>query len=196
MKKLAMLLMIPALAMFMVPALASANWYYWWSIQGSYEMVATGGCIHSKDGFTHNDTNTIWTATGSNWWTSTYVGHGTFTFDLGRSNDYPGYATGTMKVTQSCAHSNGQVIQNAAPPPVLNLETFPLYWKIENDGDITVKIPSVGLELSGKMSMDRMSMTLVSMNQLQHVYNPATTPPTFLYDQVCVISRVLFRVRE
>ena len=101
-----------------------------------------------------------------------------------------------MKVTQSCAHSNGQVIRNVVPPPVLNLETFPLHWNIENDGVITVKIPNVGLELSGRISLDYMSMTLVSMNQLQHVYNPATKPPTFLYDQVCVISRVLFRVRE
>jgi hypothetical protein len=186
------MMMIPALVMFMVPALASANWYYWWSIRGTYEMVATGGCIHSPEGFTANGTN--WTATGSKWWTSTYVGEGTFTFDLGPSLVYPGYANGTMTVIQSCAHSNGQVIQNVVPPPVLNLETFPLHWKIENDGAITVKIPNVGLELSGKISLDHMSMTLVSTNQLQKVYNPAIKE--FLYDQVCVISRVLFRVRE
>jgi len=34
MKRLAALVVILALAMFMVPALASANWYYWWGIQG------------------------------------------------------------------------------------------------------------------------------------------------------------------
>jgi hypothetical protein len=194
MKKLSVFLILPLLAMFMVPVLASANWYYWWGIRGTWEMVATGGCIHSPDGFEPNAAN--YTAKGEHWWTSTYVGQGTFTFDVAPSLDYPGYRTGTMTVTQSCAHSNGQVIKNVVPPPVLNLETFPLHWKIADDGVITVKIPNVGLELSGKVSLDYMSMTLVSMNQLQHVYNPATKPPTFLYDQVCVISRVLFRVRE
>ena len=35
MKKLAALVIIPALVVFMLPALASANWYYWWGIQGT-----------------------------------------------------------------------------------------------------------------------------------------------------------------
>ena len=48
MKKLAVLMMIPALVMFMVPALASANWYYWWGIQGNWEMSASGSCLHSS----------------------------------------------------------------------------------------------------------------------------------------------------
>jgi hypothetical protein len=198
MKRSAVLLMIPVLAiMLTVPALASANWYYWWGILGTWEMVATGGCIHAPSGFEYNEATRTWTANPSNWWTSTYVGQGTFTFDVVLAPaPYQGYRTGTMKVTQNCAHSNGKVIQNFAPPPVLNLETFPLFWKLEDGGAMTVKIPNVGLELSGKVSLDYISMTLVSMNQLQHVADPTTKPPTPLYDQVCAISRVLFRVKE
>jgi hypothetical protein len=196
MKKLAVLLILPALVMLMVPAPASANWYYWWKIRGTWEMVATGGCVHAPHGFEYNEAALTWTAKETDWWTSTYVGQGTFTFDIAPSPNYLEYRTGTMTVTQNCAHSNGKVVQNVVPPPVSNLETFPLHWRIDDDGVITVKIPKVGLELLGKVSLDYMSMTLVSMNQLQHVYNPATTPPTFLYDQVCAISRVLFRVRD
>ena len=161
-------------------------------------MVATGGCIHAPQGFDYVDATKTWTAKENDWWTSIYIGQGTFKFDVVLSTNptYPGYRTGTMKVTQNCVHSNGKVIQNVTPPPPLLLETFPFYWNIEDDGAITVKIPNVGLELSGKVAMDYMSMTLVSMNQLQHVYNPATTPPTYMYDQVCPISRVLFRVKE
>ena len=62
MKKLAVFLVIPALTMLMVPALVSANWYYWWSIRGSWEMVATGGCIHSPDGFEPSGAN--WSCQG------------------------------------------------------------------------------------------------------------------------------------
>ena len=60
MKKLAVLMMIPALAMFMVPALASANWYYWWGIQGTWEMSASGSCLHSSQ-------STITTIRGREW---------------------------------------------------------------------------------------------------------------------------------
>ena len=196
MKKLAMLMVIPALVMFMVPAVATANWYHWWGILGTWEMVATGGCIHAPQGFNYTEANRTWTAIGTDWWTSIYVGQGTFKFDVALSTNpsYPGYRTGTMKVTQNCVHSYGAVIQNVIPPPPLNMETFPLYWHIEDDGAITVQIPNVGLELSGKIAMDYMSMTLVSMNQLQVVKDPSTG--AFRYYQVCPISRVLSRVKE
>jgi len=186
MRRLALLLMIPALAMLMVPALASANWYYWWGIQGTWEMVATGGCVHSQSDFTFDPGTATWTPTGV-YSTSIYVGQGTFTFDAAPSSVYPGYRTGTMTVTNSCVYSNGLVNQKVVPPLTSGLETFPLHWKIEDDGAITVQIPNVGLEGSGRVSLDHMSMTLVSTMQKQGA------PGAY---QICNISRVLFRVRE
>jgi len=52
MKKLAVFLMIPALAMFMVPAMASADGnHHWGAIQGTYAMTAVGNCLWSQGGF-------------------------------------------------------------------------------------------------------------------------------------------------
>ena len=86
MKKLAVLVMIPALAMLMVPALASANWYSLVEHPGDLRNGRDGWLCPFAEGFTLNDaTATLEPLMEVHWWTSTYVGQGTFTFDVAAS---------------------------------------------------------------------------------------------------------------
>jgi hypothetical protein len=197
MKKLAVILTV-AMATLIAVTMASAQG--WGAIRGTYEMAATGGCMHSRDistNHTYDPDKRIWQFTGSNWWTSIYVGQGTFTFDVAPATDpaWGGWSTGTMSATASCVHSNGYVVQNLVPPASSGLTTLPFYYVIWDDGTIVVVIPKVGLVLSGKTSWDHKSMTLVSTNQIQNASDLTTTPPTPII-QVCNISRVLLRVGE
>ena len=51
MRKLAALMVVPALAIFMVAAMATAQ-DGWGTIHGTYEMTGVGTCINSPGGFT------------------------------------------------------------------------------------------------------------------------------------------------
>lgn len=53
MKKLALAVMLAALSTLLTPAIAPAwdEHFGWWVMHGSYEMTATGSCLHSTKGF-------------------------------------------------------------------------------------------------------------------------------------------------
>jgi hypothetical protein len=178
MKKLAVVVMMPALVIFMA-ATASAGGHHWGYIQGTYEMVATGSCIHSTEGFSFSGSGTpleptIATPLGS-YFTSAYVGQGTWTFE--------GDGTGTMQVTQSCILPD-RATQAVVPPDSSPPTAF--RYRFEEDGTIIVTIPAFFLELSGRISSDHKTMTLVSAMQNQPL------GPT--KHQICDIARVLIRV--
>lgn len=94
MGKLAMLMMIPALPMFMMPAMATANRYDWWGIQGTWKMSASGSCLHSSAAYSPT-TAGGWTAPGdSNVYVGVTVSNGTWTFES------TGWLTGTGTYSQ------------------------------------------------------------------------------------------------
>lgn len=180
MKKIVALMMIPVLALSMA-VVASAGGHHWGFIQGTYEMVATGSCIHSSGGFNFSGSGTpldptIAAPIGS-YWASVYVGQGTFTFESD--------GTGTMRVTQSCILPD-KATQATAPPE--SADPGPFSYQFSENGTIIVTIPAVGLELSGRLSQDHKTMTLVSAMQYQPL------GPTG--HQICDIARVLIRVKD
>jgi hypothetical protein len=183
MKRLAAVVMMIATGVFMVTTLASAQG--WGAIQGTYEMVATGACIHSTAFSTLTGAGIppdpyVYAATGSTTFVSAFVGQGTFTFDSD--------GTGTMRVIQSCIHPT-KATQAVAPPNFLEPSAFS--YRFADDGRIIVSVPAAGLELSGRISRDHKTMTLVSAMQLQ---SGAAGGPTGF--QVCDITRILIRVEE
>jgi hypothetical protein len=163
MKKLAVLLMIPALAMFMVPAMASANWYYWWGIQGTWEMSASGSCLHSSEPYFQNEKR-------NNWWTApdtseVYAGvtvsNGTWIFKNGEG-------TFSQRIYATILPGGAKVFNEILVPlevRVLEQKDVPFTYTITPSGDITVKVGI--MELVGRISIDNGTMTLLSANTVQ-----------------------------
>ena len=199
MKKLAVfIMMFSALAISMVPAIASAFDVPPGAVHGAYEVFATGTCTHSGHEFTLNqskptdvasanivnNTPGIASPTVSDAWVSTYLGRGTFTFY--------GDGTGAMRMTQYCILPVGSptawLDQKVGPP--ISAAAAPFEYWLAKDGTITVRIPAVGLWLSGTLSKDHKTMTLFSSMQQQTV---SLDPPHY---QVCTIGRMLFRADD
>lgn len=206
MKKLAML-MIPALAMFMVPAMASANWYYWWGVQGTWEMSASGSCLHSSKAYVPNPSpispsnpapKNWWTAPdGSDVYAGVAVANGTWTFES------TGWKTGKGTYSQriyatilpgGAKSLNGILIPlevRVLPPLSVPLTPIEFYYEITPSGDITVTetLPSGGVTIThtGSISMDKMTMTLLTANNVQAL------PGMFGYT-ICNFARTLIKV--
>jgi hypothetical protein len=58
MKKLAVFLMIPAL-MLVAASTASAYYYDWWGIHGTYAMTGSGNCLWAPAGFDPKTLNAL-----------------------------------------------------------------------------------------------------------------------------------------
>ena len=210
MKKLAVLLIIPALAMFMVPALASANWYYWWGIQGTWEMSASGSCLHSSEPYSSSAAGG-WIAPGtSNVYAGVTVANGTWTFEstgwLTGKGTYsqriyatilPGGAT-----TMPGKDTGGNPITLTVPLEVRVIPSLVLYpqppavaftYEITPSGEITITEPNVGpdkvtLTHSGSIATDRKTITLLTANQ------PVNYGTNLFANTICNFSRTLIKV--
>jgi len=199
MKKLALLFVMIAMATFMAEmALADDHgwWGYWWGIQGTYEMVATGTCLHDKLGFTFSGTGTLidpYTATpnSADHFISAYMGEGAWTFFRD--------GAGTMQVMQNCilpdySGITAKVTQSLMPSAPLGITTVPFTYEVEGS-TITVTIPPpVNLTLVGKISSDHKTMTLQSAMPVPE--QGVQFNGVIHYYQICTINRTLFRVNE
>jgi hypothetical protein len=184
MKQLAVFLMIPALALFMVPALASAEDGL--AIQGTYAMSASGSCLHSeREYFQNADRNNWWTVpNGSHVYAGVTVANGTWIF----KND----GTGTYSQTIYATILPGGHV----PVPVIPVEVRVLaaknvafHYVITASGDITVTQDNNGIQSSGSISNDKKTMTLLTANNVQHLADP------FWYT-ICNTARILIKVDE
>ena len=93
MKKLSLIVIIAALSMFMSAAVASDFGHSWWDFNpfhdfhGTYEMISSGICLHSKDGWkdasdTLNGTVPPFTpVAGSTVWAGTATARATWIFN-------------------------------------------------------------------------------------------------------------------
>jgi hypothetical protein len=194
MKKLAVLMTIPALAMFMVPALASANWYYWWGIQGTWEMSASGSCLHSSEPYYQNpDRNNWWTAPpGSEVYAGVTVSNGTWTFKAHGAGTYSQRIYATI-LPGGADSMNGIPVplEVRVLPPLSVAQPTPVEftYEITPSGDITVTETVSGIKLFGHISKDMNTMTLLSANNVQKF------GANFQYT-ICNTARTLIKVPE
>jgi hypothetical protein len=180
MKRLAALVVILALAMFMVPALASANWYYWWGIQGTWEMSASGSCIHSSENYETGANGWLTAPSNSDVYAGVTVSNGTWIFKPNGEGTY----SQTIYAT---------ILPGGSAPAPLAVRVFPqknlvFSYDITPSGDI--KVTAGGIELIGKISKDMSSMTLLSANNIQDLRNFG------LGYTICNTARTLIKVRE
>jgi hypothetical protein len=191
MKRLAVLMMIPALAMFMVPALASANWYYWWGIQGTWEMSASGSCLHSSDPYYQDPArNNWWTApVGSQVYAGVTVSNGTWIFKANGEGTYSQtiYATILPGGATSMPGPAGSPLPVPLEVRVIAQKDQLFTYAITPSGDITVT--TGGIELIGNISKDMNTMTLLSANNVQKFGG------NFQYT-ICNTARTLIKVQE
>jgi len=186
MRKLGMLMMIPALVMLLVPAMASANWYYWWarSLDGTYEMVANGSCLHSPAGFDLSDG--VYTPKGAPVWAATTFAEATWTFEPNGTGTVSGW-------NYVIDFPPGRPIGTppAQTPDVRkNPISFAFHYELTASGEITATFddpynPPALPHMYGKVSIDRRVITLVN------AYEPQT-----IGGAICNVGRTLFRVSE
>jgi len=200
MKKLAVLIMIPALAMLMVPALASANWYYWWGIQGTWEMSSSGSCLHSS--LPYEQINGKWTAPASSQvYAGVTVANGTWTFES------TGWLTGKGAYSQTIyatilpggaktmpgLDKDGNPIDLPVPLEVRVLPSSKEFtYEITPSGDITVIETANGVPTGnmfyGSISIDKKTMTLLSANHVQEFWK------NLFANTICNFARTLIKV--
>jgi len=204
MKKLALLLLIPALAMFIVPSLASANWYYWWGIQGTWEMSASGSCLHSS--LPYQQISGKWTAPPSSQvYAGVTVANGTWTLES------TGWLTGTGTYAQTIyatilpggaatmpgKDKDGVDITLLVPLEVrvISSQTPVVFtYEITQSGDITVTetvpvgVDKVTITHRGSISADRKTITLLTANQ------PVNYGTNLFANTICNFSRTLIKV--
>lgn len=198
MKKFAVLMLIPALAIFMVPVIALADDDAWNGFHGKYQMSASGSCLHSSLEYFKNQSR-------NNWWTAppdskVYVGvtvaNGTWTFESTGTGRYsqtiyatilPGGAD-TMPV-----QTPGGVADVAVPLEVRVLASakpVEFTYEITPSGDITVTETVSGIKLYGSISIDKKAMTLLSANNVQDFGR------NLFGWTICNFARTLIKVKE
>jgi len=197
MKKLAVLMMIPALAMFMAVAMASAEHNHRIAIQGTYEMVSSGSCLHSSEMYLRNPTNGRWTAPNdSKVYAGVTVSNGIWIFNHNGSGEYSQtiYATILPGGADSMPVTVGGVTTDVPVPlevRVLASQTpVDFTYEITPSGNITVTETVSGIKLYGSISIDKKAMTLLSANNVQDFGRNL-----FGYT-ICNFARTLIKVGE
>jgi hypothetical protein len=183
MKKLAMVVIIAVMSTFMSAAVASDFGQNWWWISnpfkyfhGTYEMIASGSCIHSEKGYDANHSP----ISGGKVYVGTTVANGTWIFKNG--------GTGTYSFTN---YATIIPTTDATPPLGIRVATFtdvPFTYEITPFGDITVH--AGGIDLVGSISIDHNTMTLLSANNIQNFVDP---PYWFT---ICNTARTLIKVGD
>ncbi len=203
MKKLSLIVIITTLTMFMSAAVASDFRNGWWwnnnpfqYFHGTYEMIASGSCAHSGDGWKDSsdppkynlnaEKPPFFPVDPSKFYVGTTVAFGTWTFNKD--------GTGTYTVTNYATILPGSNFYD--PANGILLEQHPqanFTFTVSPFGDITVTTgnPTIGIvELIGSISNDKRTMTLISANQVQNLNG------IHLYWAVCNTARTLIKVSD
>jgi hypothetical protein len=191
MKKLTVFMMIAALALFIAPVIASAGDDGWTNFHGTYQMSASGSCLHSSEPYYQNTLrNNWWTAPAeSKVYAGAAVANGTWIFeDGGGTYSQTIYATilpgGAASMPVGVGGSDVPVPLEVRVLPSSNV---PFTYAITPSGDITVT--TGGIELIGSISIDKKTITLLSANNVQHFGG------LFQYT-ICNFARTLIKVGE
>jgi hypothetical protein len=175
MKKLAVMVLLPAVVIFVAVAMASADKDGWGAIHGTYSMTASGGCLHSSLGFNANLTP----ITGSVVWGAIAMPQGIWTFDS--------HGTGTVSGTNYILDFPPGSPVFGGPIARQSPISFNFHYEVTDDGAITV-FPPLPPNLVGMISKDHKTLTLSNANQVQAV--------GVLGYAICNFTRNLIRVEE
>lgn len=223
MKKLAVVMVIPALAMFVAVGMTSAggqHWNHWWGIHGTYAMTGAGNCLWSPKPFTPipppasppKDMTDLLTGY---WGDPTYSGH----FSVQGQMVFRADGKGTAEFTHFGISSPpiiGAPTATFAPSGSLKFH-FAFEYHVNRDGTITIAMipdpgefqgyassgPNAGqrfmldaFTFSGIMSPNYTTLTLTTKNEPQHFTFYGMDGKTLLRDSygVCNSGRVLIRV--
>ena len=181
MKKLAVFMILPALAMFIVPVIASADDDAWKNFHGTYQMTASGSCLHSSLPYFKNPDNGRWTAPiGSQVYAGVTVANGTWIFK---------HEGGTYSQTIYATILPGGDISIPVEVRVLAAKNVAFTYAITHSGDITVTQTNNGIQSFGSISIDKKTMTLLTANNVQDFAAP-------FWHTICNTERTLIKVGE
>lgn len=210
MKKLAALMMIPALVL-LAASTASAYYYDWWGIHGTYAMTGAGNCLWSPSGF---DAQLNTNAPPAPVFGSHFAARGNWEFEWN--------GKGHTTFTQFGIVPPAETLPPGVKANAASLEfSFDFTYTVTHDGVITVEMlpgtfqgkfltgPNANLTpektftidkatFVGSISSDHRTLTLTTENELQTMRqyvtgnpNPVSTCPT-----ICNGSRVLIKAQE
>lgn len=170
MKKLAIFVLISTLLTFTAAmALAHDDDNNWKNFHGTYEMISSGICLHSVDGWVESNPEPPPTGDGfvgfkpvnaSKVWAGTATARATWIFN----HD----GTGTVDGTNYASIFPGSTVK--APYVAKSGFKFNFEYEITNNGVITVTGTSGsanGIVMNGMLSIDNKIMTLLSTDQVQ-----------------------------
>jgi len=194
MKKIAFVMIIATLCM--SPVIASAGGNGWKNFHGTYEMIASGSCMHSQDGWKDSsdppkfdllaEKPPFYPVDPSKVYVGTTVAYGTWTFNKD--------STGTYTITNYATILPGSGFYPTTKPFLLQQgPSAPFTFTVSPSGDITVTTgnTTIGIvELVGSISNDKKIMTLISANQVQDLRFLE------LYWTVCNTARTLIKVDD
>jgi hypothetical protein len=206
MKKLALIVIIAALSTLMAAAITTASdeRFDWWVLQGTYEMIATGSCLHSTDGFIENPAgppfipkpgSTVWgaTTTAVATWVLYYDGTG-YIAGINYPIDFP---PGSPFIPSGGTLAWGPRARQGGFNYDIkyHLSGSDIIFDVFLPPDPTIDPPrekyavKIG-EWEGSVSFAKQTITVPTVNQ---VFNFTTSVPS-LYWAVCNTARVLIRV--
>lgn len=182
MKRIILILIVGACFMLTFSGIASAQQDgKWGAIRGTYEMIATGSCIHAQ-GFT--GTGTVadpFIPTGTTVYAATTLAQATWTFD--------GSGTATFKGENFATIFPGGVGQGALERenPIATPTGDPLHFDylVDGHGWISGTVREMGIALEGRVSKDHKIISLNNGGQKQ-----------FSGTAICNYGRLLFRVMD
>ena len=195
MKRITLILVTTAFAVFMFAAGVSADGKKHRGLKGVYNMSASGSCLHSKLGFTpvgnkfvprtpdDGEVPVVWAASANPTGIWIFKPNGTgsaeginyiIDFPPGSPSDFP-------------SAFSGSIAPKVRDTP-FKIKEFT--YEITHNGRIIVKVIPGIFELEGMVSLNRKTITLLSANQF---FGPiVNNRPT----AICNFSRVLIRVQK
>ena len=195
MKKLALIGVIAILSMVMLAVTASAGGNGWKNFHGTYEMSASGSCIHSENGYTQNAGGWYLPNAGVVY-AGTTVSNGTWVFNRNKTGTYSYvmYATVTPPVQDPpCLIPGGIRIFNSIHEDKDKNEVneYTFTYNITNFGDITITTEE-GDTLEGSISNDK--KTIILFDALREKGPGAAVCPWWTI--ICTATRTLIKVHD
>jgi hypothetical protein len=195
MKKLAILVLISALMTFTAAmALAHDDDNGFKHFSGTYEMSASGSCIHSQNGYYQNQFGWYLPNDGVVYAGAT-VSNGTWTFKKNGTGTYSYlmYATVTPPVKPPPVQELPCLIPGGIR--IFSADELTFTYKITPFGDITVKVTEDGEidTLSGSVSPDKKTITLFDELRIKAPAGADTCP---WWSIVCTATRTLIKVHD
>ena len=193
MKKIALILIIALMSTFASAVVASDLGNKWWPynpfrhFSGTYEMSASGSCIHSQNGYDYKSAIGWYVPKEGVVYSGTTVSNGTWVFkkDGTGTYSYVMYATVTPPVEEPPCLIPGGI-------RVFSESGLHFTYEISRFGDITIHTVEEGDTLEGNISIDRKAITL--FDALREKGPGAAACPWWTI--ICTATRTLIKVND